>query len=119
MRWVIAGICVLACVAVHLMVTRDAPPLRGQNPLSELVRDATDGQMRQGRVESELVAGSYTYVELRGDDAEHYWAVTMGRAPPPGTRVRVRSFGHHRDFYSPRLRRTFPKLVFGIVSRID
>lgn len=119
MRRALASICVLACVAVYLMVTRDAPPLRGQNPLSQLVRDATDAQPRQGRVESQLVAGSYTYLELRGDDAQHYWAVTMGRAPPPGSRVRVRSFGHHRDFYSPRLQRTFPNLVFGIVSRVD
>lgn len=116
---VIAGVCVLACLAVYLMATRDAPPARGSNPLSELVRDASDAHARQGRVESQLVAGSYTYVELRGDDAEHYWAVTMGRAPPTGTRVRVRSFGHRRDFYSPRLQRTFPELVFGIVSRID
>jgi hypothetical protein len=125
MRWAIAGICVLACFAVYLMVTRTtpttevAPPKGVRNPLSELVHDATDAQARQGRVASQLVAGSYTYVELRGDAAEHYWAVTMGRAPPPGTRVRVRSFGHRRDFYSPRLQRTFPELVFGIVSRID
>lgn len=118
---VVAGVCVLACLAVYLMATRGSPPARGHNPLSELSRTASDADARhcQGRVESQLVAGSYTYVELRGDDAAHCWAVTMGRAPPTGSRVQVRSFGHRRDFYSARLQRTFPELVFGIVSRID
>jgi hypothetical protein len=125
MRWLIEGLAFLACVAVILFitgVTRDpdsARTTRPDNPLTTLVRDATDAKPREGHVESQLDAGSYTYVELRGDDSAHYWVVTMGRAPPRGSRVRVRSFGHQRDFYSPRLQRTFAELVFGIVSRID
>lgn len=125
MRWLIEGLAFCTCVLVILLFTGDsyeAEPVRAtrpDNPLTQIVRDATDAKPREGRIESQLVAGSYTYVELRGDDSAHYWAVTLGRAPPLGSRVRVRSFGHRRDFYSPRLQRTFPELVFGIVSRID
>lgn len=125
MRWLIDGFTLCACVAAILMFTSATPELepvrakKADNPLTNIVRDATDAQPREARVESQLDAGSYTYVELRGDDSAHYWAVTLGRAPPPGSRVRVRSFGHRRDFYSARLQRTFPELVFGIVSRID
>lgn len=125
MRWLIEGFVFCACVALILTltsVTYTPEPARAtqpDNPLTNIVRDATDARPREARVESQLDAGSYTYVELRGDDAAHYWAVTLGRAPPTGSRVRVRSFGHRRDFYSARLQRTFPELVFGIVSRID
>lgn len=117
MRWAITAVGLLACVAIYLMDPRDSRPARVHNPMSELVRDCSDARARQARVESQLVAGAYTYVELRGDASEHYWAVTMGRVPPPGTRVHVRSFGHRRDFYSHRLQRTFPELVFGLISR--
>ena len=117
MRWAATGL--LACLAVSLMITRDAGPTRARKPPFELARAATDVRPRLARVQAQLVAGPYTYVELRGDDASLYWAVTLGRAPPPGTRVRVRSFGQRRDFYSPRLQRRFPELVFGIVSRND
>ena len=125
MRWLIEGFVLCACVAVLLMFTsgthtpdptREA---RRENPLLHIVREAADAEPREARVESKLEAGSYTYVELRGDDASRYWAVTLGRAPPPGSRVRVRSFGRRSDFYSARLQRTFPELVFGTVSRID
>ena len=125
MRWLIDGFTFCACVATILMFTSATPELepvraaRADNPLTNIVRDATDAEPREARVESQLEAGTCTYVELRGEDAVHYWAVTLGRAPPPGSRVRVRSFGHRRDFYSARLQRTFPELVFGIVSRID
>jgi hypothetical protein len=125
MRWIIDGFTFCACVFVILLFTSATPeaePLRTtrpDNPLTSIVRDATDAQPREAKVESQLDVGVRTCVELRGDDSAHYWAVTLGRAPPPGSRVRVRSFGHRRDFYSPRLQRTFPELVFGIVSRID
>lgn len=125
MRWLIDGFVFCACVAVILMVTSVTPAPEGvratlpENPLTNIVRDATDAKPRVARVEAQLDAGSYTYLELRGEDSVRYWAVTLGRAPPPGARVRVRSFGHRRDFYSARLQRTFPELVFGMVSRID
>ena len=121
MRWLIDGLAFLACVAGILSLTSDvyAPEPARANPLTAIEHDATDAEPREARVESQLVAGSYTYVELRGDDSTHHWAVTLGRAPPAGSRVRVRSFGHRHDFYSPRLQRTFPELVFGIVSVID
>jgi hypothetical protein len=45
--------------------------------------------------------------------------VTLGSGAPAGARVAVRSLGRRTDFYSRRLQRTFPELVFGIVSRID
>jgi hypothetical protein len=124
-RWLIEGLGFCVCVAVILLYTSvgyEPEPVRStrpDNPLATIVRDATDAQPREGRVEALLDAGSYTYLELRGESSTPFWVVTMGRAPPAGSRVRVRSFGHRRDFYSARLQRTFPELVFGIVSRID
>lgn len=125
MRWLIDGLAFYSLVAVILVITgvnyepEAVLSARLEDPLTKLVHDATDTEPREGRVEAQLAAGSYTYIELRGDDAAHYWAVTVGRAPPTGSRVRVRSLGHRRDYYSPHLQRSFPELVFGIVSRID
>ncbi len=41
----------------------------------------------------------------------------MGAGAPVGARVDVRSFGRQTSFVSRRLHRTFPELVFGLVSR--
>jgi hypothetical protein len=71
------------------------------------------------RVEQRLEAGSYSYLALRADDGALRWAVTMGGAVPVGALVSVRSMGHQHQFHSRRLGRTFPDLMFGIVSRVD
>jgi hypothetical protein len=70
-------------------------------------------------VEERLAAGSYTYLALRGDDGAFTWVVALGGGERPGTRVKVRSMGRRTNFRSNRLDRTFPALVFGIVSRLD
>ncbi|MGK4002468.1 hypothetical protein WMF31_07590 [Sorangium sp. So ce1036] len=88
------------------------------NPLGQLSRSDIDRAPITGVVEERLPAGSYTYLAVR-TDAAVVWAVTLGDAPPPGARVRVRSMGSRTSFHSRRLDRTFPTLVFGIVSRID
>ncbi|WP_437730435.1 hypothetical protein [Sorangium sp. So ce1335] len=88
------------------------------SPLAQLSRTAADRALIAGRVEERLPAGSYTYVAVRAGEALT-WAVTLGDAPPPGTPVEVRSMGRRTNFHSRRLERTFPELVFGIVSRAD
>jgi hypothetical protein len=117
LRWT-ASVVLLACClfVVHAELTE---PTRGGNPLGTLVRDAIDARPIIGRVEERLRAGSYTYLALRDDDDAQHWAVTLGRGKAVGARVSVRSVGHRAQFYSPRLQRTFPELVFGIVSPAD
>ncbi|WP_437677763.1 hypothetical protein [Sorangium sp. So ce131] len=88
------------------------------NPLGQLSRSPADRTPIAGRVEERLAAGSYTYVAVR-TDVDLVWAVTIGDAPPPGTRVKVRSMGRRTSFHSRRLDRTFPALVFGLISRAD
>ena len=88
------------------------------SPLGQLSRSAADRALIAGRVEERLPAGSYTYVAVRAGEALT-WAVTLGDAPPVGTPVQVRSMGRRTNFHSRRLERTFPELVFGIVSRAD
>ncbi len=88
------------------------------SPLGQLSRSGADRALLVGRVEERLPAGSYTYVAVRTGEALT-WAVTVGDAPPPGTPVQVRSMGRKTNFHSSRLSRTFPELVFGVVSRAD
>ncbi|WP_437774782.1 hypothetical protein [Sorangium sp. So ce1097] len=94
------------------------PGAIGASPLAQLSRSAADRALLSGRVEERLPAGSYTYVAVRAGEALT-WAVTLGDAPPPGTPVEVRSMGRRTNFHSRRLERTFPELVFGIVSRTE
>jgi hypothetical protein len=97
-----------------------AAAVRAQNPLTSLVREAADVSPLIGRVEERIRAGSYAYLAVRDEaGTATHWAVTLGQGAPPGTRVRVRSFGRRKEFYSPRLKRTFPELVFGMVSQLD
>jgi hypothetical protein len=93
------------------------PPHSAGNPLVGLAPSNDDRDPLVGRVVERLVAGSYTYVAIERDgDGQRAWAVTLGRAAPEGARVRVRSFGRRSNFYSARLRRTFPELIFGAVA---
>ena len=101
-----------------------APPLHAstfaqENPLRLLLR-AADAAAIRARVVQRIVAGPYTYLALRPDDGHALrWAVTLGRGEPVHAHVRLRSLGHAHDFYSPRLDRTFPELLFGTVARIE
>jgi hypothetical protein len=89
------------------------------NPLASLVRSALDKPPLYGRVEERISAGSYTYLRLRTARDELRWTVTMGHGEPEGREVQVRSLGFSPRFYSKRLQRAFPNLVFGIVDSID
>lgn len=92
---------------------------RAENPLTTLIRDAADAAPLTGVVVERIKAGGYTYLALSAaQGAEPRWVVTLGRGEALGSQVKVRSFGHRRDFYSRRLDRTFPELTFGIVSTI-
>lgn len=96
----------------------DAPP---GSPLGDLSRSLGDLAPVVGVVEERLAAGSYTYLAVRPDGGSPMWAVTLGSGQPVGARVSVRSFGRRTEFTSRRLQRTFPVLVFGVVSpvRVD
>jgi hypothetical protein len=107
----------LSALALGLGYTSaDPQPAVPGNPLLSLQRPASDARLR-GVVEQRLWAGSYTYLAVRTEQRALRWAVTMGHGEPEGARVSVRSLGQRADFYSPRLRRHFPDLVFGLVSR--
>ncbi|WP_437585818.1 hypothetical protein [Sorangium sp. So ce1000] len=122
------GLAVFAALFVVLAWRLDRPsaaagPLgaigaAAASPLGQLSRAAADRAPFAGVVEERLPAGSYTYVAVRTGETLT-WAVTVGDAPPPGTSVQVRSMGRKMNFHSRRLARTFPDLVFGIVSRAD
>ncbi|WP_437730403.1 hypothetical protein [Sorangium sp. So ce1335] len=91
-----------------------APP---GSPLGDLSNTIADLAPVIGVVEERLPAGSYTYLAVRPDGGSPVWAVTLGGGQPVGARVSIRSFGRRTDFASRRLKRTFPVLVFGVVSR--
>ncbi|WP_437964189.1 hypothetical protein WMF04_31315 [Sorangium sp. So ce260] len=119
------GLAVFAALFLVLAWQLDRPssasgPLAAvaANPLGQLSRSAADRALLVGRVEERLPAGSYTYLAVRTAESLT-WAVTVGDAPPPGTPVQVRSMGRKTNFHSSRLSRTFPELVFGVVSRAD
>ncbi|WP_437541746.1 hypothetical protein WME97_27860 [Sorangium sp. So ce367] len=96
-------------------VAGDAPP---GSPLGGLSRSLGDLAPVVGVVEERLAAGSYTYLAVRPDGGSPMWAVTLGSGQPVGARVSVRSFGRRTEFASRRLQRTFPVLVFGVVSPV-
>ncbi|HEX5659147.1 MAG TPA: hypothetical protein VFX59_18265 [Polyangiales bacterium] len=96
-----------------------APPAPQADPLASLVRSALEEPPLFGRVQERISAGSYTYLALRTERDELRWTVTMGRGEPEGTEVRVRRLGFSPSFYSKRLQRAFPNLVFGVVHTID
>ena len=121
-RGLIAFLFVITLASGTLLVGPDRPiahAARAENPLTTLVRDAADAAPLTGIVVEKIKAGSYTYVAVStASGTQPRWAVTLGRGEPLGTRVKVRSFGRRREFYSRRLDRTFPELTFGIVSPI-
>ena len=98
------------------MTAERAPP---GSPLADLSRSVADLAPVIGTVEERLPAGSYTDLAVRPDSGGPMWAVTLGGGHPVGARVSVRSFGRRTEFASRRLQRTFPVLVFGVVSRAD
>lgn len=109
----------LALALTYVLMRPASAPAHATNPLGGLLRDTIAAPPIEGRVEQRLPAGSYTYLALRTERDAVLWAVTLGKGEPPGARVKVRSMGHRPDFHSRRLNRTFPDLVFGMVSRVD
>jgi hypothetical protein len=95
--------------------TSAAAPAPG-NPLAGISRTALDLAPFTGTVEERLPAGGYTYLAVRCEDRSLLWTVTVGPGAKVGERVDVRSFGRQKSFVSARLHRTFPELVFGLVS---
>jgi hypothetical protein len=87
--------------------------------MATLSRAAQNLAPLAGRVEKRLSAGSYAYHAVRLEDGRLTWVVTLGDGHPAGAQVKVRSMGRRADFRSNRLQRTFPGLVFGIVSRVN
>lgn len=75
----------------------------------------THVEMLEGSVESVLAAGSYTYIELADEDGSRRWVVLSGNDFRDARWLKVRSFGHRRDFLSKRLGRSFSELYFGSV----
>jgi hypothetical protein len=122
MRWLrgalglalVTALCALGYARLHA----HAAPLSRDNPWSSLKRTFGE-QPFVAQVEQKLAAGSYTYLALRSEQQALQWAVMLGSGPLPGTRVSVRSMGHKTNFRSRRLQRTFPDLMFAIVSRLD
>jgi hypothetical protein len=115
----VAGLSAALCLiplAVHgaLHAQAAAPG----NPLGGLSRTAEDLAPLEGLVEELLPAGGYTYLAVRGASGRRSWVVTMGRGASEGDRVAVRSFGRRASFFSRRLQRTFPELVFGLVTKL-
>jgi hypothetical protein len=87
------------------------------NPVGGLSRTPEDLAPVEGTVEERLLAGGYTYLAVRSASGRRTWAVTIGRGASEGDRVVVRSFGRSASFFSRRLQRTFPELVFGLVTK--
>jgi hypothetical protein len=108
----------LALVLLDLGAAASSQPV-GANPLLSLSRNESGRAALGGLVEERLDAGSYSYLALRTDAGARLWAVTLGDGAPAGARVALRSFGTRSDFYSRRLDRTFPELVFAMVRTID
>jgi hypothetical protein len=86
------------------------------NPLAGISRSALDLAPVAGTVEERIPAGGYTYLSVRRRDGTSVWVVTLGPGARPGDRVDVQSFGRKTSFVSARLHRTFPELVFGVLS---
>jgi hypothetical protein len=112
-----AALAASAClvpVAVHGKARAEAA---AANPFGGLSRTTEDLAPLEGTVEERLPAGGYTYLAVRSASGRRTWAVTMGRGADVGERVQVRSFGRRVSFFSRRLQRTFPELVFGLVTK--
>ncbi|MET0285899.1 MAG: hypothetical protein ABW352_15565 [Polyangiales bacterium] len=115
----LVGLVTLTFLLASAHETAPEEPSTGPNPLASLVRSAVDEPPLYGRVEQRISAGGYTYLGLRTAREGLRWTVTMGRGEREGTEVSVRSLGFSPSFYSKRLQREFPNLVFGIVDALD
>lgn len=92
----------------------------GASPLDKLTTPSLADQTFEGEVREVLPAGPYVYLAIVRADGDDAWVTTLKRAAPlVGARVRVKSFGSRRDFYSKRLDKRFDTLSFGIVHAID
>ncbi len=71
-----------------------------------------------GIVQEVRPAGSYVYLAVESAPGRSHWVATHAKSSAPtGSHVDVRSFAARNDFESPRLGRTFDRLLFGIVTR--
>ncbi|MCY1059582.1 hypothetical protein [Nannocystis sp. SCPEA4] len=104
----LAGCGVADASPQHQAPAAAANPFAGAQPSKQ-------PQALAGRIEERLVAGSYVYLAVRGDDGELRWAVVMGAAPPVGADVALTSTARRTDFHSPRLGRDFAELHFAVI----
>lgn len=84
-------------------------------PPTGLIPPGPDEATLFGTVAELLPAGGYTYLRVEPEHGEPRWVVTLRRGLETGARVEVDNIGSRQDFYSRRLDRSFPELVFGVV----
>jgi hypothetical protein len=65
-----------------------------------------------GVVRERLIAGPYTYFQLRTDDGAEHWVVVPDRQHRTDARLTVQGCKPRRDFVSRRLNRRFALLNF-------
>ncbi|MEM9463085.1 MAG: hypothetical protein AAGF11_53580 [Myxococcota bacterium] len=87
------------------------------NPLAEVTKLGPDDvEALHGQIVERIQTGSYTYLLVEQTSGARTWSVMMGIGPAQGTLVRIDPIATKRDFYSARLDRVFPELMFGTIS---
>lgn len=101
--------------------TTAAVSTRGAAPFAELPEPPLPEELAfAGVVREARGAGAYVYLLVADDLGGQRWVATHARiGAEPGAAVDVRTFAVRTDFRSPRLDRTFDRLLFGIVTRRD
>jgi hypothetical protein len=74
--------------------------------------DTSTPETIAGVVRERLIAGPYTYFQLRTDDGAEHWVVVPDRQHRTSARLTVQGCEPRRDFVSRRLNRRFALLNF-------
>jgi hypothetical protein len=74
--------------------------------------DTTAPETVAGLVRERLIAGPYTYLQLRTDEGAEHWVVVSDREHRTSARLTVEGCKPRRDFVSRRLNRRFAVLSF-------
>ncbi len=101
--------------------SKAASPVEAQrlSPFAALPEPPLAEELAFSGVVREVVpAGSYVYLAVTSESGAPRWIATHAKGSlPAGSTVEVRSFAARNEFESPRLGRTFDRLLFGIVTR--